>query len=144
MKLMEISEEEIAKEKDQSFCESYVGEIQSFHKITDVDESGTRSTWNFQVIPQRADSRQLPVLNVEMKGLSFEGSLHDGDQVRLPTVPLGERMVRVSKLENLTDHTQVIAGGNESSDYLGLGTIFGILFSVITGLFILSDIIFLA
>jgi len=144
MKLKSISHENFLKEKDQSFCESYVGKIQGFHKLIDVDEIGTQSIWSFQVIPQRADTSQLPVLNVEMKGQNFEGSLHDGDQVRLPTGPLGEGMIRVSKLENLTDHTQVIAYGNSYSDYLALGTIFGVLITVIIGLFILSDIIFLS
>jgi len=142
MKLKNISEVDIPKEQDQRFSERYVGEVQSFHELTDIDQSGTRYIWNFRVIPQPADRSRLPVLDVEMKGQSFEGSLHDGDQVRLPKVPLGEGTIRISKLENLTYHTQVIARGNGFSDYVGLVIILGGLVSVIAALIIFSDTIF--
>ena len=112
MKLKNISEIDISKEQDQGFSEKYVGEVQSFHEMTDIDESGTQFIWNFRVIPQPSDRSRLPVLDVEMKGKGFEGSLHNGDQVSLAKVPLGEGTIRISKLENLTDHTQVIARGN--------------------------------
>ena len=142
MQLMSISEEEIPEEKDQRFHERYFGEVQRFHKYIDNDDSGTRLVWNFQVIPQNVELSQASVLNVEMEGWRFEGSLHDGDQVCLPCVPLGVGAIHVSKLENLTDHTQVIARRNRFSDNPGLVTILGLIVSVIAATIIFSDILF--
>ena len=46
-------------------------------------------------------NRQTPV-TVEMKGLSFEGSLNEGDQVEINKKPRPAKAIKVKRLMNLT------------------------------------------
>jgi hypothetical protein len=60
------------------------------------------AVWNFRV-----EGDDAPAVAVEMRGYSFEGSIGDGDEVRIDAHARGGDVVHVGWLENLTSNSVV-------------------------------------
>ena len=78
------------------------GEVRSVQRRTEwIGESGSRSIWTFRLDATDAAGQSLGLVEVEMRGFSFEGSLSEGDSVRV-----GGRWrsgtLRAEELQNLT------------------------------------------
>ncbi|MEV5551195.1 hypothetical protein AB0L35_34525 [Streptomyces sp. NPDC052309] len=66
--------------------------------------------WTFRVERYDAFGNRISVVPVEMRGLTFEGSLNDGDRVRAHG-RMKSGTLRVARLENLTTGASVRAKG---------------------------------
>lgn len=82
-------------------------------------EGGSETIWTFRVERYDASGNRTALIPVEMRGLSFEGSLHDGDWVRA-----GGKMkfgtLRVTRLENVSTGAAVRAKGMPKAAYIGI------------------------
>lgn len=58
--------------------------------------------YSFRVERFDAQGNRLPAVTVEMKGIGFEGSLNEGDQVRIDRKPRPGKTIRIKELMNLT------------------------------------------
>lgn len=85
------------------------GEVHSVQRRTEwIGESGSRSIWTFRLEGTDESGQRLGLVQVEMRGFSFEGSLSEGDAVRV-----GGRWRRgalqAEQLQNLTTGADVRA-----------------------------------
>ena len=94
-----------------------------------LGESGSRSIWTFRLERYDARGNRLRPVQVEMRGLAFEGSLSDGDSVRV-TGRWHNGAVRAKAVENLTTGSLV-----KSKSYKGAMIAALIVFLIIAGLF---------
>lgn len=86
-----------------------VGQVRAFQSRTEpYGESSQRTIWNFRVERFDDDGNLVLRVPVEMRGLSFQGSIADGDTVR---VAGRERhgTVRARRVENRTTGAVVTA-----------------------------------
>lgn len=61
-----------------------------------------QQVYSFRVETFDAKGNRLPPITVEMKGIGFEGSLNEGDQVEIDKKPSPGKLIRVSKVRNIT------------------------------------------
>lgn len=116
----------------------FIGIVRDFQvRQEQWGESGGEEIWNFRVERYDANGNALQQIPVEMRGLSFSGSVSNGDQVRLRG-RWRDRTLRAEELENLTTHARVRAKA-----YRGLRILAGVLIAII-GLAVLIGIVSLA
>jgi tetratricopeptide (TPR) repeat protein len=65
-------------------------------------ERRTVYVWNF-----RLDRGDQPPVAVEMRGYGFEGSLANGDRVRLPVIPKSGSVLQVDAVQNISSNATV-------------------------------------
>lgn len=84
------------------------GEVRSVQRRTEWIGEGSRSIWTFRLEGTDEAGQRLGLVEVEMRGFSFEGSLTEGDSVRV-----GGRWrrgaLRAEQVQNLTTGTLVRA-----------------------------------
>lgn len=88
---------------------------------------GSRSVWNFRLEDGDHNGVRLGTVQVEMRGISIEGSLTDGDTVRV-TGRWRNGAIRAEQVQNLTTGALVRA-----KNYRGLMIAFAALFVVMMG-----------
>jgi hypothetical protein len=67
--------------------------------------------YTFRIEVHDSRGNRLPPVAVEMKGVSFEGILNEGDEVEIRARPRPGRVVRVHRLSNLTAGSVFAAKG---------------------------------
>ncbi len=67
---------------------------------------GSEEVWHFRLTQHDADGNALQPVLVEMRALSFAGSVSNGDEVRL-SGRWRDGMLRADELSNLTTHARV-------------------------------------
>jgi hypothetical protein len=67
---------------------------------------GSEEVWNFRLTRHDADGNALQPIPVEMRALSFSGSVSKGDQVRI-SGRWRDGTLRADELKNLTTHARV-------------------------------------
>lgn len=77
------------------------GEVRSVQRRTEWIGEGSRSIWTFRLEGTDATGQRLGQVEVEMRGFSFEGSLTEGDSVRVAG-RWRHGSLRAEQLENLT------------------------------------------
>jgi hypothetical protein len=108
---------------------TFVGEARSMQQRTEqLGEQGSRSIWSFRLERYDARGNRLRPVQVEMRGLAFEGSLTDGDSVRV-TGKWHDGTIRAKSVENLTTGALV-----KSKSYKGAMIAALIVFLIIAGL----------
>ena len=74
--------------------------------------AGTPATlvWNFRVQREGSDGTQLPTVTVQMRGVSFEGSIINGDEVEIKARGFkpGD-VIKAREIRNLTSNSRVRA-----------------------------------
>lgn len=106
-----------------------VGEARSLQQRTEsMGQDASRSVWAFRLERYDSSGNRLRPVQVEMRGLKFEGSLTDGDQVRVSGRWRGG-LVRAESLENLTTGALVRA-----KSYKGAMIVALVVFLIIAGL----------
>ncbi|MFF9158421.1 hypothetical protein ACF1AB_40060 [Streptomyces sp. NPDC014846] len=73
-------------------------------------ENASETIWTFRVERYDATGNRIALIPVEMRGLTFEGSLDDGDWVRA-SGKMKSGTLRVRRLENLTTGAAVRSKG---------------------------------
>jgi hypothetical protein len=117
-------------EMKRSGTATFEGEARSMQQRTEsLGESGSRSIWTFRLERYDAHGNRLRPVQVEMRGLAFEGSLSDGDSVRV-TGRWRDGTIRAKAVENLTTGALV-----KSKSYKGAMIAALIVFLIIAGLF---------
>jgi hypothetical protein len=101
------------------------GEVHSVQQRTEwVHEGSSRSIWSFRLDAADQNGSRLGAVQIEMRGLSFEGNLTNGDSVRV-TGRWRNGAIRAEEVQNLTTGALVRA-----KNYRGL-MIGAILFFVV-------------
>ena len=77
------------------------GEVRSVHRRTEWLGEGSRSIWTFRVEGSDQHGNRLAPAEIEMRGFSFEGSLSEGDSVRV-SGRWRRGAIRAEQVENLT------------------------------------------
>jgi hypothetical protein len=86
----------------QSGTTTLVGVVGSMQQRTEyMGRDNSRTIWTFRLERYDSAGNRLRPVPIEMRGLAFEGSLADGDQVRV-TGRWRDGTVRAESLENLT------------------------------------------
>ncbi|MFE1411238.1 hypothetical protein ACFW6F_10600 [Streptomyces sp. NPDC058746] len=67
---------------------------------------GSEEVWHFRLTRHDADGNSLQPIPVEMRALSFSGSVSNGDEVQLAG-RWRDGTLRVDELSNLTTHARV-------------------------------------
>jgi hypothetical protein len=93
-----------------------------------MGQQNSRTIWTFRLERYDSNGNRLRPVQVEMRGLAFEGSLSDGDQVRV-TGRWRDGTVRADRLENLTTGALVRA-----KSYKGVMIAALVVFLVVAGL----------
>jgi hypothetical protein len=75
-------------------------------------EPNSEQVCTFRVERQDAQGSPLPPVPVEMRGLSFSGSLSNGDWVQLPKLPRGGRTLEPRAVVNLTNGARLERKGS--------------------------------
>lgn len=85
------------------------GEARAVQQRTEwVSESGSRSIWTFRLDATDQNGARLGLVQIEMRGITFEGSLADGDSVRVAG-KWHNGIIRAEQVQNLTMGTLVRA-----------------------------------
>lgn len=117
-------------EPPQSGKTTLVGEARLSQQRTEhMGQDSSRTIWAFRLERYDANGNRLRPVPVEMRGVAFEGSFSDGDQLRV-TGRWRDGTLRADRLENLTTGALVRA-----KSYKGLMIAVGVVFLVIVGLF---------
>ncbi len=104
----------------------FVGIVRDFQvRQEQWAERGGEEIWNFRVERYDANGNALQQIPVEMRGLSFSGSVSNGDQVRIRG-RWRDRTLRVDELDNLTTHAHV-----RTKSYRGLRILAGVIIAII-------------
>jgi hypothetical protein len=70
---------------DNRTADEVVGYVSAFRQDSEEDyEKRSVKIWPFRVDRDDGDGNRLQSTPVVMRGLGFDGSIHDGDQVRIP------------------------------------------------------------
>jgi hypothetical protein len=77
------------------------GEVRSVHRRTEWIGEGSRSIWTFRMDGVDQAGNRLSPVEVEMRGFSFEGSLSEGDSVRV-SGRWRNGAIRAEQLQNQT------------------------------------------
>lgn len=77
------------------------GEVRSVQRRTEWIGEGSRSIWTFRLEGSDEAGQRLGVVEVEMRGFSFEGSLTEGDSVRV-SGKWRRGTLRAEQVQNLT------------------------------------------
>jgi hypothetical protein len=78
------------------------GNVHSVQQRTEwMNEGASRSIWTFRLDAVDQNGTQLGAIQVEMRGISFEGSLSNGDSVRV-TGKWRHGSIRAEQVQNLT------------------------------------------
>ncbi len=101
------------------------GEVRAVQQRTEwVNEHGSRSIWTFRLDATDENGAQLGLVQVEMRGITFEGTLADGDSVRV-SGRWRKGSIRAAEVQNLTMGTLVRA-----KNYKGLQIAAAVVFVV--------------
>lgn len=73
-------------------------------------DQGSESIWTFRIERYDDSGNRVSLIPVEMRGLTFEGSVSDGDSVRA-SGRMRAGTLRVTRLENLTTGATVRSKG---------------------------------
>ncbi|MFD4246742.1 zinc ribbon domain-containing protein [Streptomyces sp. NPDC058525] len=85
----------------------YTGEVTAFRSQREQwGNSGSEEVWHFRLTRHDADGNALQPVPVEMRALSFSGSVSNGDQVRI-SGRWRDGTLRADELRNLTTHARV-------------------------------------
>jgi hypothetical protein len=106
-----------------------VGEVHLMQQRTEhMGEDSSRTIWSFRLVRYDPGGNALRPVPVEMRGIAFEGSLAEGDQVRVAGRWRGGTL-RAEQLENLTTGALVRA-----KSYKGLMIAALVVFLIFAGL----------
>lgn len=106
-----------------------VGEARFVQQRTEhMGEDASRTIWSFRLQQYDSAGNALRPVPVEMRGIAFEGSLAEGDQVRVSGRWRGGTL-RADRLENLTTGALVRA-----KSYKGLMVVALVVFLIFAGL----------
>lgn len=106
------------------------GEARAVQQRTEwVNEHGSRSIWTFRLDATDQNGARLGLVQVEMRGITFEGTIADGDSVRV-SGRWHKGSIRAEDVQNLTMGTLVRA-----KNYRGLKIAAAIVFVVGAGVF---------
>lgn len=112
-----------------------MGEARAVQQRTEwVNEHGSRSIWTFRLDATDQNGARLGLVQVEMRGITFEGTLADGDSVRV-SGRWHKGSIRAEDVQNLTMGTLVRA-----KNYKGLKIVAAIVFVVGAAVFALFAI----
>lgn len=103
------------------------GVASTVQQRTEWMDEGSRSIWTFRVEGTDQNGLRLGPVQVEMRGISFEGSLTNGDSVRVRG-RWRRGTIRATEVENLTTGALVRA-----KNYTGLKIVFLVVFLVFAG-----------
>lgn len=104
------------------------GEVRSVQRRTEwIGESGSRSIWTFRLDAVDEAGQRLGLVEVEMRGFSFEGNLTEGDSVRVAG-RWRRGTIRAEQLQNLTTGALVRA-----KTYKGFRIVFFVVFALMAG-----------
>ncbi len=92
---------------------------------------GEEEIWHFRIERHDASGNALKLIPVEMRGLSFSGSVSNGDEVRLHG-RWRDGTLRADELTNLTTHARVRAKAYRSLRVLA------VVLAVLIGLFVIG------
>lgn len=103
------------------------GTVSAVQQRMELMNEGSRSIWAFRVAGTDQNGSAIGPVQVELRGISIEGSLADGDSVRV-TGRWRRGAIRAEHVENLTMGTDVRA-----KNYTGLKVAVGALMLVFLG-----------
>lgn len=103
------------------------GQASAVQQRTEWMNEGSRSIWTFRIEGTDQNGTRLGPVQVEMRGISFEGNLTNGDSVRV-SGRWRRGSIRANEITNLTTGAEVRA-----KNYTGLKVAFLAVFAVVAG-----------
>lgn len=76
--------------------------VGNVHGLSQRTAQVNQQVYSFRVETYDDQGNRLPPVTIEMKGISFEGSLNEGDQVQINKKPKHGITFKVNKLTNIT------------------------------------------
>ncbi len=91
------------------------GQVAAFRQRNELMGRRYGSIWDFRVDSWDAAGQPQPPVAVEIRALSIEGSIGDGDWVEISGHPSAGRVLKVRRLRNISMNALVVARGGPSS-----------------------------
>jgi hypothetical protein len=95
---------------DRGLIRGRVSNVQQRMEIAPTANTASTVVWNFRLQRAGPDGAQLPAVSVEMRGVGFEGSILEGDEVEV--VARGYKsgdVIATREVRNLTSNSRVRA-----------------------------------
>ena len=115
----------------------YVKNIKERSEKKGINDTLTIMTFHVERFDQQGN--RIAPIPVEMKGMSFSGSINEGDHVGIDTHFREGKILQVKKLHNLTNKSLVLTKGTTMPFYLRIANAMGWLlwFIIMIGIFAL-------
>jgi hypothetical protein len=95
------------------------GVVGSFRERSELMGARYGAVWNFRVDHWDRDQKLEQPVAVEMRGITFAGSIGDGDWVEIEGDWKPGDILRVSSLQNISQNATVVAKGAPRSNSVG-------------------------